>query len=210
MSWKASQDLATRTLTELLRRTREMSLRVPPVPAIFSGLRIAASPLLVYFVSIRSMPRPAFWTVLAAAFTDYADGWLARRLRCKTYGGKILDFTADKIFLMVALLAMASAGYMDATVAGIIAGYHLLVIMAITVVSWSLSTPLVPMPTGERLVVTLSYVLVIVVAGAAAFPDKGIYSTLSWIGGVLTLVSLLAGTVGYLRLIRRLLGRYRR
>lgn len=210
MTWRRPQDLASRTMAELLRRTREMSLRVPVFPAIFSGLRIAAAPLLLFFVSVRPMPRAAFWTALAAAFTDYADGWVARRLRCKTYGGKILDFTADKVFLIVALLTLASAGYLDATVAGLVAGYHLLVIMAITVVSWSLSTPLVPVPTGERLVVTLSYVLVVSVAGAAAFPEKGIYSTLSWVGGVLALVSLLVGTVGYLRLIRRLLGRYRR
>jgi len=210
MTWKDRQEVATRTLGDLLRRTREMNLRVPVVPAIFSGLRIAAAPLLMFFVSVSPMPRAAFWTALGGAFTDYADGWLARRLHCKTYGGKILDFTADKVFLMVALLSMASAGYMDATVAGVITGYHLLVIMAITVVSWSLSTPVVPVPTGERLVVTLSYVLVVSVAGTRAFPEKGIYSTLAWVGGVLTLVSLLLGLVGYLRLIRRILGRYRR
>jgi phosphatidylglycerophosphate synthase len=187
-----------------------MSLRVPVVPAIFSGLRIASGPLLVYLVAVRPMPRAAFWVCLAAAATDYADGWAARRLSCKTYGGKILDFTADKIFLIVALLSMASAGYVDATVAGVVVAYHLLVIMAITVVSWSVSTPMVPVPTAERLVVTLSYVLVISLAGSRAFPGKGIYSTLSWVGGILAMVSLLAGVVGYLRLIRRLLARYRR
>jgi Na+/H+-dicarboxylate symporter len=68
----------------------------------------------------------------------------------------------------------------------------------------------VPVPTAERLVVTLSYVLIIALTGAAAFPEKGIYSTVSSLGAILTLVSLLAGLIGYLRLIRRLLARYRR
>ena len=208
MNGPANGQLPSR-LASILNRTRAMSLRVPVVPAIFSGLRIAAGPLLIYLIAIDPMPRATFWVCLAAAFTDYADGWTARRLGCKTYGGKILDFTADKIFLIVALLSMASAGYVDATVAGVVVGYHLLVIMAVTVVSWSVSTPLVPVPTTERLVVTLSYVLVIALAGSRAFPGKGIYSTLSWVGGVLTSVSLLAGAVGYLRLIRRLLVRYR-
>ena len=210
MKGNSRQEWYSARLSLLLQRTREMNLRVPVVPAIFSGLRIAASPLLVYLISIRPSPIAAFWVTLGASVTDYADGWIARRLGCKTYGGKILDFTADKIFLIVALLAMASAGYVDASVAGVITAYHLLVIMAVTVVSWSVSTPLVPVPTAERLVVTLSYVLVISLAGEAAFPEKGIYSTLAWLGGVLALVSLLMGVVGYLRLIRRLLSRYRR
>jgi len=50
----------------------------------------------------------AFLLFAAAAFTDFLDGWLARRLGQTTAVGKMLDPIGDKV--MVALMLMALAG----------------------------------------------------------------------------------------------------
>lgn len=197
-----------RYLQEALKRTRKLSLRVPVIPALFSTLRILAVAPLLYLLSSGKGPVAVFWLALFAALTDYLDGWIARRMRCKTYGGKILDFAADKVFLIVVLLAQAAAGQLEAVVSGIVAGYHLLIILVLTVVSWGVSTPVVPLPTGEKLVVILSYLLVVTVAGRAAFPGKAIYSTLGGVCGILAVLSVLVGLWSYLRLTKRILGKF--
>lgn len=199
----------SRYLQEALRKTRELNLRVPVVPASISTLRILAVAPIVYLLSTGRLPVLVFWLVLFSALTDYLDGWVARRMHCKTYGGKIMDFAADKVFLIVVLLAQAAAGQIDAVVSGVIAGYHFVVILVLTVVSWGVSTPVVPLPTGEKLVVILSYVLVVTVAGRAAFPEKAIYSTLGGICGILAVLSVAIGLWSHLRLTKRILGRFR-
>jgi len=159
---------------------------------------LGASPLLV------------FWIVLAAAVSDYLDGWIARRIHKTSYDGKILDFTADKIFLSIAILVMARAGAIDATIAGILAGYHLLVLLATTVISWGVGRPAVAIPTGERLVVVLSYVLACSAAGRIALPGKAVYSVLTGISGYIALAAVIFGAFSYLRLAGRMLGGYRK
>ena len=50
----------------------------------------------------------------AAAFSDFADGWLARRLGQTTRVGEVLDPITDKAFLVTALLSLALGGQLDA------------------------------------------------------------------------------------------------
>jgi CDP-diacylglycerol--glycerol-3-phosphate 3-phosphatidyltransferase len=71
--------------------------------------RIAATPVLVLIV-LRSTPSWAavvFWAALA--FSDMADGWLARR-RGPSASGAFLDPLADKFMVLGALAAIASLG----------------------------------------------------------------------------------------------------
>ena len=180
------------------------------LPGIVSTLRLAAIPVVLYFAGPGKNLRIVFWTCLAAALSDYFDGILARRLSCQSYRGKVLDFTCDKLFLSVALLVVWRPAGGDPTVIGALVCYHLLVLLVMTIISWGVGKPLVSITTGEKLVVIFSYVLVVSMAGKGAFPGKGIYSTLVWIGGILSLTAMLFGVVGYLRLVRRFLRRFSR
>ncbi|MBN1433710.1 CDP-alcohol phosphatidyltransferase family protein [Candidatus Fermentibacterales bacterium] len=176
--------------------------------AAISYTRILAVPLLVFFSGPSPDLRAVFWICLAAALSDYFDGVTARALGVQSYRGKVLDFTCDKVFLSVALLSLWRAAGADAAIAGSLVAYHLLVLLAMTVISWGVGKPLTTITTGEKLVVIFSYVLVVAMAGRAAFPGKGIYGTLVWIGGILSITSMVFAVVGYLRLIRRFLRRY--
>ena len=64
------------------------------------------------------MARPTeswtFWWALGlfifATFTDFWDGWVARRHRLETPFGRILDPTADKIFILGTMASFAARG----------------------------------------------------------------------------------------------------
>ena len=71
--------------------------------------RLAATPLLV-LIMVRSTPSwgtVCFWAVLA--FSDFADGWLARR-RGPSASGAFLDPLADKFLVLGALAALVGLG----------------------------------------------------------------------------------------------------
>lgn len=75
------------------------------VPNILSSLRLLLA-LLFPFVPEN------FWIgfVLVSGFSDFLDGWIARRFQVASWQGGLLDAVADKTFVFVVLLSMAGAG----------------------------------------------------------------------------------------------------
>ncbi len=99
------------------------------LPILLTWLRMLAIPLLVavYLVPAEtaSMPmRNLLGTVVfvAAAVTDWFDGWLARRLGQTTAFGAFLDPVADKLLVCAALVLLLELQRVDALVAIIIVG----------------------------------------------------------------------------------------
>lgn len=74
-------------------------------------LRIALVPLLVFCVS-RPDFSPLFNLVffIALAFTDYLDGWIARKTNTVSPLGMLLDPLADKILVFTLLLFFMDQG----------------------------------------------------------------------------------------------------
>ena len=54
-----------------------------------------------------TMGQASAWVVLIASITDLLDGYLARRWKSESLFGKFLDPVADKLLLMVGLIALA-------------------------------------------------------------------------------------------------------
>jgi len=88
--------------------------------------RMAATPVLVLIV-LRATPSWAallFWAALA--FSDAADGWLARR-RGPSASGAFLDPLADKFLVLGALVAMAALGKFTWVPVALLAGRELVI-----------------------------------------------------------------------------------
>ena len=79
------------------------------VPNVLTMLRLALIPV---FVALHSAGRPklALTVFLLASFTDFLDGYLARKYRQITAFGKLMDPLADKVMVVVALLCQTLAG----------------------------------------------------------------------------------------------------
>ena len=67
------------------------------IPNIMSVIRILMIPLLVWVYCVKKDLTLAFVLFTISAFTDVADGFIARRFNMITEIGKILDPIADKL-----------------------------------------------------------------------------------------------------------------
>ena len=99
------------------------------LPNILTLLRIAAIPLLA--VLLLSPSRDAgFWAAAlfsAASFTDWLDGYLARRMGVVTVFGKFLDPIADKLIVMAALIMILPFNRVPAWMVLVILGREIII-----------------------------------------------------------------------------------
>lgn len=194
---------------DLQEKTQQLTVHLPVIPALISWTKFFGAAFIVLII-YNSMNRDlVFWTVLVCALSDYADGWVARRMNRATYPGKVLDFTTDKLFLSVVLLAIAfHMDALDRSVAMILAGYHFFLLFSLSAISWSIHVPVVTITTGERLAVLFSYLLLITATGRIVFPHKHIFRSLYTPLTIFAVLSAVTGLLSYLRLLRRILTRF--
>jgi cardiolipin synthase (CMP-forming) len=99
------------------------------LPILLTWIRIAAIPAFVgvfYLPHEWLSPAAQNWTgaliFLAAAITDWLDGYLARRLGQTTAFGAFLDPVADKLMVAAALVILVKMNRADPMLAFIIVG----------------------------------------------------------------------------------------
>jgi cardiolipin synthase (CMP-forming) len=96
------------------------------LPNLLTWGRLLAIPFLIglYFLPIDFYVRDMWATAIfiAAAITDWLDGYLARKLGQMSAFGAFLDPVADKLIVATALIILVSLGRLDALVACIIVG----------------------------------------------------------------------------------------
>lgn len=93
-------------------------------------IRIAIIPLIIIFFSFPMIPFMAFLAAMVfsvAAFTDYLDGFLARRQGKVTFMGKAMDPVADKLLTSSAFIMLAAHGWVPAWMVCVIVGRELAV-----------------------------------------------------------------------------------
>ncbi len=108
------------------------------IPNFFSYLRIMLIPFIIYFLTIRTVEYLFYALVIFgfASFTDFIDGYLARKLKQESEFGKFIDPIADKFLVISALIAILvidpSFQVLDSWMIVIIVGRDIL----ITVMRW--------------------------------------------------------------------------
>ena len=94
------------------------------LPNTLTLVRIFLVPFLVIFLigSADTRNYPAAAIFLAAVFTDWLDGRIARSRRQVTTLGQLLDPIADKLLIAAALISLVEIGRVSAWVATVIIG----------------------------------------------------------------------------------------
>ena len=99
------------------------------LPILLTWLRILAIPMFVAvlyvpedWIAEKSRNVISMWIFIAAAVTDWLDGWLARRWNQTTSFGAFLDPVADKLMVAAALIVLTEFGRIYALAALIIIG----------------------------------------------------------------------------------------
>ncbi len=78
-------------------------------PNILTGMRFAMIPVLIVLLALVQTTSVAFWAwfiFALAAFTDWLDGYLARKFDNETVLGKLMDPLADKMLVIAALIML--------------------------------------------------------------------------------------------------------
>jgi CDP-diacylglycerol--glycerol-3-phosphate 3-phosphatidyltransferase len=98
-------------------------------PLFLTWLRIVAIPLFVAvlyvpesWITERNANILSMWIFIAAAVTDWLDGYLARRWNQITSFGAFLDPVADKLMVAAALIVLTEKGIVDPFASLIIIG----------------------------------------------------------------------------------------
>ena len=96
------------------------------LPTLLTWARIVAIPLIVgvFYLPLDAASRNLIATVMFVVFalTDWADGWLARKLNQTSAFGAFLDPVADKFLVCAALLVLVKLDRVDVLVALVIIG----------------------------------------------------------------------------------------
>jgi len=83
--------------------------RVLTVPNVLSAIRLATVPVFLYlFVTGRETAAVILYG--AGAWTDFFDGYIARRFGQESELGRLLDPLADRIFIVALALALVAVG----------------------------------------------------------------------------------------------------
>jgi CDP-diacylglycerol--glycerol-3-phosphate 3-phosphatidyltransferase/cardiolipin synthase len=103
-------------------------------PLFLTWLRILAIPLFVAVLYVpeswlaeRTQNIVSMWIFIAAAVTDWLDGYLARRWNQTTSFGAFLDPVADKLMVTAALIVLTEKGIVDPFASLIIIGREITV-----------------------------------------------------------------------------------
>jgi cardiolipin synthase len=97
------------------------------VPNVISVVRLLCVPLFLYLLFGRDNRAAAAALLAVLGATDWVDGYIARRWDQVSEVGKILDPVADRIMLIVAIVAMVIDGSLPVVVAVLGLGRELLV-----------------------------------------------------------------------------------
>ncbi len=93
------------------------------LPNKLTVLRVIMIPFFLYFMMTPSIPYANYIAVaifIIASFTDFLDGYLARRDGLVTNFGKFMDPLADKLLVCAALICLIETGQLPAWVVIII------------------------------------------------------------------------------------------
>lgn len=90
----------------MAERNLQLSEKILTWPNFLSALRLALVPVFLWLILIDENLL-AFSVLAFSSFTDWLDGYLARKLNQMTRLGQLLDPAADRLFILASLLGLA-------------------------------------------------------------------------------------------------------
>lgn len=163
--------------------------RVVTIPNLLSAVRLATVPLFVWlFVSGHT--GAAVILLGATAWTDFFDGYIARRTNSVTELGKILDPLADRVFIAALALALVGRGALPLVLVGAVVGRDVLILALYPVVQRGRAVRITVNDVGKTATALLLVGLTSLAVGETSFPGA------AWVGTP-GLVLVMMGAVLY-------------
>lgn len=101
--------------------------RIVTIPNVLSFCRLATVPIFIWlFVTERTNAAVALYAV--GAWTDFFDGYIARRTGSVTELGKLLDPFADRVFIVALAVALVAENALAVPLAAAIIGRDIAIV----------------------------------------------------------------------------------
>ena len=171
------------------------------VPNVLTMLRLALIPVFVVLY-VKERPKWALAVFLIASFTDFLDGYLARKNNQITAFGKLMDPLADKVMVCTALLCQAISGIFPWSAFAVVMGKELLMVLG---GAFLLKRDIVVYSNMLGKVAQCSFILALVLSFfSAEFMTWGIRldRIILWVSVALTLCALVDYAVGAVRKLK--------
>ena len=141
------------------------------------------------------------WALLLTipiGISDWADGYLARRLQVTSKLGTYIDPAADKVLLVTAFLSLGLTGAIPKWLVALVIGRDIVIVVGASLL-WRFRhrTEFTPLITG-KISTTFQIVTVLVVLIARVFSWRLIHGTLLTCFALTATFTILSG-VGYIR-----------
>jgi cardiolipin synthase len=160
-------------------RTTDPSDRVLTVPNVISGARLLAVPVFGWLLAT-GQDRAALVLLIVSSVSDFADGWLARRLDQVSRLGILLDPIADRAYVLVAVVVLTWRGVLPWELLAVLAARDLVLALNVVVLR---SRGIAPLPVhlvgkAATFVLLIAFPLLIL---TQAWPSAaGVLEPLSW------------------------------
>ncbi len=93
-----------------VQQTGVQTDRVVTVPNVLSALRLLGVPLFLWLILVPQADALAVVLLAVAGFTDWLDGYLARRWHQISRVGQLLDPVADRLYILATLIGLLIRG----------------------------------------------------------------------------------------------------
>lgn len=152
-------------------------------------LRVILIPAFIYFL-LNNMAVIALVVFMVASFTDFLDGYLARKLNLITNFGKFMDPLADKLLVTSALICFVELGKLSSWVVIIIISREFIVSIFRAIAA---AEGIVIAASWWGKAKTISQMIMIIVLLMNNFPfsliSLPVDTVLIWIATILTIIS---------------------
>lgn len=103
-----------------VQETAVQTDRVLTIPNVLSVLRLIGVPVFLWLVLVRESDGLAFIVLAVSAFTDYLDGYIARRWHQISRVGQLLDPFVDRLYVLTLVAALALRDFIPWWLAGVL------------------------------------------------------------------------------------------
>ena len=106
----------------------QLSQELKSIPNMLSILRLLLVPVFLWLLIVDQF-LIAFLVLMFASFTDWLDGFIARKFNQITSLGKVLDPSADRLFILATLIGLTVNGIIPAWLAIVIVARDILLLV---------------------------------------------------------------------------------
>ncbi|MBL7999049.1 MAG: CDP-alcohol phosphatidyltransferase family protein [Candidatus Kapabacteria bacterium] len=138
---------------------------------LLSALRLIMAFPIGYLVYLKTFPVTVSVLVIIACFTDYLDGYIARRFNQVSEFGKVIDPIADKVCISVSTIALFANGTMPLWLIAMILGRDAVILVCGIFVQRRYGITMMSNMAGKITVTVLALVMLLMTVGFDSYRD---------------------------------------